>query len=169
MELDVSKAFLTPATPFPFEAEVALEPQDVGGETVTFDPVRIEGSFYAEDDMVRLEGRLRTVAHGACALCMEQADAPVEVDFAENFRKDANETEDEVFRYAGKTVPLDHMALTLVMLNLPMRFECEAGCEGSAELKAWKNENPKSSCEDGSPTQRPFEALQSLLKKDEEV
>lgn len=77
MELDVSKAFLTPATPFPFEAEVALEPQDVGGETVTFDPVRIEGSFYAADDMVRLEGRLRTVAHGACALCMEQADAPL--------------------------------------------------------------------------------------------
>ncbi|MEG1774866.1 MAG: DUF177 domain-containing protein [Clostridia bacterium] len=169
MELDITKAFLAPEKAFPFQAELDLSPQDVSGEIVTFDRVSLSGTYSLYDDIVRLEGTLKTIAHGTCALCMESADAPVEVDFAETFRKDANETEDESFRYVGKLVPLDHMALTLTMLNLPMRFVCKAGCAGSAELKAWKNENPTSSCEDGSPIQRPFEALQSLLKKDEEV
>ena len=169
MELDITKAFLAPGNAFPFQVELDLPPQNVGGEIITFDRVSLEGKFTLYDEAVVLEGTLKTVAHGECALCMEPADVPVQLDFAENFRKDANETEDVFFRYEGKSVPLDHMALTLAMLDLPMRFVCKDGCEGSAELQAWKNENPTSSCEDGSPTQRPFEALQSLLKKDEEV
>ena len=116
-----------------------------------------------------MEGELRTVAHAPCARCMQPASAPVIVRFDETFRRDANETEDESFRYEGKTLPLDHMTLTLVMLNLPMRFLCKEDCEGSPEWQAWQNASPKSSCEDGSPTQRPFEALQRLLTKDEEV
>lgn len=169
MELDVSKAFVSPATPFPFEAEVDLEPQEMYGELVSFDKVALKGSFFAADNVVRVTGELSTVAHCACARCMKPASAKVEVAFDETFRRDANETEDEFFRYEGKSLPLDHMTLTLVMLNLPIRFLCKDNCEGSAEWQTWQQQNHKSSCEDGSPTQRPFEALQSLLKKDEEV
>jgi len=165
MELDVSKAFVSPATTFPFEAKLELPPQDVSGETITFDEVALKGKYSVYDDVVTLEGTLETVAHGACCMCMEPAVEPVSVAFAERFRKDANEEEDEFFRYEGKAVPLDHMTLTLVMLNLPMRFECTEGCEGSAELKAWKNDNPTSSPEDEAHTQRPFAALQSLLEE----
>lgn len=166
MELDVSKAFVTPATEFPFEAAVSLPPQDVSGETVTFDAVTLRGAYSAYDGVVRLEGTLETVAHCACALCMEPASASVRTAFAENFRKDANEAEDECFRYEGKNVPLDHMTLTLVMLNLPMRFECEGGCEGSEALKAWRKVNPVSTDDSGAPTQHPFESLRSLLNEE---
>lgn len=62
MELDVSQGFVHPATAFPFQAELTLEAQDVGGETVTFDPVTLEGSYFVVDDTVRLEGRLTTMA-----------------------------------------------------------------------------------------------------------
>lgn len=169
MQLDVSKAFLTPGAAFPFEAWVSLPPQDVMGETVTFDEVLVEGNFCSLEDSIRLEGTLKTIVHGSCALCMEEADMPVQADFSETFRKDVEETDEECFRYEGKTVPLPHMVLTLVMLNLPMRFLCQEGCKGSKELQAWRNDRSKSSCEDGAQTQRPFEALQHLLKKDEEV
>lgn len=165
MELDVSKAFLTPATAFPFEATVTLPPQEVGGESVAFDPVALRGAYSAYDNVVRLEGTLETVAHGACALCMQPADAPIKVVFSETFRRDANETEDESFRYEGKKVPLDHMTLTLTMLELPMRFECRDGCEGSDALQAWKKKNPVSPADEGAPTQHPFEALRSLLNE----
>ena len=37
MELDVSRGFVHPATPFPFAARLTLKAQDVGGEAVTFD------------------------------------------------------------------------------------------------------------------------------------
>ena len=169
MELDVSKAFPAPGTEFPFRAEESLPPQDVMGETVTFDAVLLQGMYAVLEDAVHLRGTLETVAHGACARCMESADVPVEVSFEETFRKGANEAEEEEFRFEGKTVSLTQMALTLVMLNLPMRFLCREGCEGSQELKAWQIDKTSSSRGEGTPTQRPFEALQSLLKKDEEV
>lgn len=137
MELDVSRGFVHPATPFSFETSLTLEAQDVGGETVTFDPVKLKGTYFVVDDTVRLEGKLMTRAHAACAVCLAPAEKAVEIDFDETFRKDANETEDECFRYEGKSVPLDHMALTLAMLNLPMRFvwrqpelPCRRGAEG---------------------------------------
>ena len=136
MELDVSQGFVHPATAFPFQAELTLEAQDVGGETVTFDPVTLEGSYFVVDDTVRLEGRLTTMARAACAVCLAPAEKAVEIDFDETFRKDANETEDECFRFEGKAVPLDHMALTLVMLSLPMRFvmrQCGLSCRHGAE------------------------------------
>ncbi len=169
MLLDVSKAFLTPGTEFPFQAQVSLPPQDVLGETITFDDAQLEGIFAVLEDSVHLKGTLQTTVHGQCALCLEEALIPLRVDFAEVFRKNANETEDEVFCFEGKSVPLEQVTLTLCMLNLPMRFLCKEDCQGSQELRSWQKDNTPSSREDGTPTQRPFEALQSLLKKDEEV
>ena len=169
MELDVSKAFLSPGTEFPFRAEESLAPQDVIGETVTFDSVIIQGIFFMLEDRVHIKGTLDTVAHGVCAMCMEQANIPIRISFSEGFRKDADETEDEDFCFAGKSVSLTQMTLTLVMLNLPMRLLCDEGCTGSREFQAWQRNNAPSSCKEGTPTQRPFEILQSLLNKDEEV
>lgn len=171
MELDVSRGFVHPATPFPFEAKLMLEAQDVGGEAVTFDAVTLEGTYFVADDTVRLEGRLTTTAHAACAVCLAPAEKAIEIDFDETFRKDANETEDECFRYEGKSVPLDHMALTLVMLSLPMRFVCgSADCHADTELKAWNeagkvwNEEPE---DEG--TYRPFEGLDELLDSQKQM
>ena len=164
MELDVSKGFLKPDEAFPFEAEVVLPPQEVNGETVSFDPVALQGTYTVYDGTVKLEGELETAAHARCALCMQPADFPVHVKFSEDFRKDADEMEEESFRFEGKKVPLDHITLTLVVLELPMRFECREGCPGSEELKAWNENNPVSSNDAGASTQHPFEALRSLLE-----
>jgi len=169
MELDVSKALLAPGTAFPFAVEVEVPPQDVIGESVTFDPVSLHGTYAAEDGTVRFAGELTTRAHATCAMCLQPVSVPLNFPFDELFRKDANETEDEAFRYEGSRVPLDQLALTLLMLNLPMRFLCEENCLGSKEYQAYRQDIFKSSCEEESPTQRPFEALQRLLTKDEEV
>ena len=169
MELDVSKAFLRPGTEFPFEGKIQLSPQDVAGETVTFEDAKIQGTYSMLEDCVHLKGSLETVAHGPCVLCMEEADIPVNVSFTEAFRKGANETEEEEFCFEGKALSLTQMTLTLVMLNLPMRFLCKEDCRGSKALQMWQNDNHPSSHEEGTQTQRPFEALQSLLMKDEEV
>ena len=79
MELDVSKGFLKPAEAFPFEAEVVLPPQEVNGETVSFDPVALQGTYTVYDGTVKLEGELETAAHARCALCMQPTDFPVHV------------------------------------------------------------------------------------------
>lgn len=169
MELDVTKALLAPGTEYPFSAAESLPPQNVFGETVTFDTVSLSGVFSAIDGAVRLTGTLATTAHAICAMCLKPADIPVNVSFSEEFRKDVNELEDEAFSFEGNHVPLNQLALTLTMLNLPMRFLCQEGCEGNEAYRTYKQATPKSSCAEEPQTQRPFEALQRLLTKDEEV
>jgi len=94
MELDVSRALLAPGTEFPFSAVETVPPQDVIGETVTFEPALLQGAYSAVDGVVRLTGKLTTTAHAMCALCMEPATVPLAVSFDEEFRKDVNELED---------------------------------------------------------------------------
>lgn len=163
MNLDISKGFVSPMAHLPFEAQVELAAQDVNGEAVSFDPVQIEGTYVVADDTVTVEGHLRTVAHAACALCLGPAEAPVELDFQETFRKDANEEQDEFFRYEGKNLPLDHMTLTLVMLNLPMRFVCSQSCSAGAEYLGDVEDAPQPEPEEEG-TYRPFEGLKDLLE-----
>ena len=165
MFLDVTKAFVRPMEDFLFEVEVALGEQDINGDKVTFEPVKVSGTYSMLDDVVTLEGELHTVAHGPCALCMETASATVDVDFRETFRKDADEEEDGCFRYENKQLPLDHMTLTLVMLNMPMRFKCPGECSADGELTVW-DESTKiwaEEEEESAGTYRPFEGLQQML------
>ena len=169
MNLDVTKAFVRPMEDFTFEVEVLLEKQDVNGDEVSFDPVKLEGTFSMIDDVVTLEGELRTVAHAPCALCMEMASAPVEVSFRETFRKDADEEEDGCFHYENKLLPLEHMTLTLVLLNMPMRFQCDHDCTDGKGLTAWDEEKTVWAEEaDGEQqgTYRPFEGLAQLLDEE---
>ncbi|HPF86893.1 MAG TPA: DUF177 domain-containing protein [Candidatus Limiplasma sp.] len=166
MELDVTQALMKPGEEFPFEATVTLSPQDVNSDTVVFDPVTLKGMYSAVDGSVQLEGRLQSTAHAPCAVCLGNVDYPMDVTFAETFRKDAVETEDEAFRYEGSVVSLDHLSLTLLMLNLPMRFLCKGAHKDNKAYQAYSNLS-KNSCQED--TQRPFEALKQLLQEDEEV
>lgn len=171
MNLDVSKAFVRPMEDFPFEVEVCVEPQDINGDQVTFDPVQMSGVFSMIDDVVTLEGELHTVAYAPCALCMETASALVDVEFRETFRKDADEEEDGCFRYDNKLLPLNHMTLTLLLLNMPMRFQCDHDCTGGAGLTAWDEEKTVWAEQENSEQQgtyRPFEGLADLLENNEE-
>ena len=166
MKLDVTQALLRPGDVFPFESEVTVPPQDVDGEPIGFDAVTLTGTFSAMDGAVQLKGTLQTTAHASCAMCLSDVEYPMELEFREIFRKDAVETEDEAFRYEGGELPLEQMTLTLLMLNLPMRFLCREDCNGGEALKPYQT-NSKSSCQED--TQRPFEALKRLLEEDEEV
>jgi len=166
MELDVTQALLRPGDSFPFQAKVSISPQVVDQETITFDTVALTGAYSAMDGAVYVKGSLSTTVHAPCALCLETVDTPMEIAFTETFRKDAIETEDEDFAYEGSAIPLDHMSLTLIMLNLPMRFLCDGNCAGSTEYQKYRSVS-KSSCQED--TQRPFEALKQLLEEDEEV
>lgn len=169
MNLDVSKAFVRPMEDFPFETMVTLDAQDINGDRVTFDPVKLHGTYSMIDDVVTLKGELHTVAHAPCALCMEMASAEVSVSFSETFRKDADEEESESFRYDHKLLPLEHMTLTLVLLNMPMRFQCPQDCTGGVGLTAWDEEKTVWAEEEGGEAQgtyRPFEGLAQMLKEE---
>ena len=169
MNLDVSKAFVRPMTEFPFETEVALPPQDVNGDQISFDAVKLSGTYVMNDDVITLQGDLQTTAYAPCARCMEKASAPIEVSFSETFRKDADEEEDGCFRYENKLLPLERMTLTLVLLNTPMRFACENDCTGGEGLTAWNEQATvwAETEEEPQGTYRPFEGLKQMLEDEQ--
>ena len=85
MLLDVSKALRAPGEEIAFTHRDEIPPQEIFGDTVTFDPVVMTGYYSMMDHNLRLRGRLQTIAHGECAGCFAPVDYEVDVPFDETF------------------------------------------------------------------------------------
>lgn len=175
MLLDISRALRAPGEDFPFLHRDAIPPQEIFGETVTFDDVLLSGHFSFAGESLQIRGVLQTVAHGMCAGCLQPVSFPVEVPFDEIFtrqtrysQQEEDPGEEERLMFEGSQVELSHLAMTLAVLELPMRFECGEDCPA---LDAVQPEDTPSThaCQKDMPDQHPFSALQQLLTKDQEV
>ncbi len=169
MYLDVSQALLKPETPFPFRHQEQLPPQESFGDTIVFEgPVVLEGQYEILGNALRLKGHLTAKAIAPCALCLTPATYHVDVPFDEIIthvdRLTSFMTEEcDQVAFEGSKVDLYQMALTLTVLDLPIRFLCEGGCKTvSTDILAH-------ACQKEMPNQHPFSALQQLLTKDQEV
>ncbi|MBQ6233491.1 MAG: DUF177 domain-containing protein [Clostridia bacterium] len=175
MVLDVSQAFLRPGERIAFRHEEPIPPQLIFGETVTFPaPAVMTGDFLLEGSTLYLTGTLEVTAQGRCAYCLSDVSYPVSKDFAEVFLHLDRMTrqtqrvadDDEQMTFEGKEIDLAQLALTLTVLELPMRFECENCSEESDEEEVGHESR---ACQKETPTEHPFSALQQLLTKDQEV
>lgn len=162
--LDVSECTRNPGTQYRFEEEQAIAPQRITGDEITFDPVRMQGYFEADEDgNVTVDGSLAVLVHGHCANCLSETESMVEGSFRETFMRDGDPEDDEIFSYSGHELSLEKLALTYIMLNLPMRFLCREGCvglltyaQGQAEPLTQKDESGRF----------PFAGLKDLLGED---
>ena len=173
--LDISRALRAPGEEIPFLHRDAIPPQEIFGETVAFTDVILSGFYASLDETLRIRGTLRAVAHGHCAGCLQPVDYPMEVPFDETFIRQSRfpqqvETPDEEqeWVYEGSKVELSHLAMTLAVLELPIRFECGDACPALVQLER-EEENQTHACQKDMPDQHPFSALQQLLTKDQEV
>ncbi len=165
MQLDVRHILRQPGTVFALSAVQTIAPQDINGETVTFEPATLSGTLVAEEDgSVVVEGTLHAVAHAHCAKCLAPATCVVEGAFRENFIHGGDPGDDEIFSYEGSVIDLEKLALSYAMLNLPMRFLCRADCPGllgfagASDIASLRQDE-----QDNMKVQRPFAALQQLL------
>ena len=176
MLLDMSRALRAPGEEIPFLHRDAIPPQEIFGETVTFDDVLLTGHFAAADESLRIWGTLTCTAHGHCAGCLQPVDYPVEVPFDEIFTRQTRFTqaeevpgEEERWMYEGSKVELSHLSMTLAVLELPIRFECSPHCPALSGLPSAEDTQETHACQKDMPDQHPFSALQQLLTKDQEV
>jgi len=176
MLLDVSQAFLRPGERIAFRHEETIPPQEIFGETVTFPrPAVLQGDYLLEGSELYLTGTLETVARGECAFCLKEVLYPVRVPFDEVFlhldrytpRTDKTEEDDEQMTFEGKRLDLSQLALSLAVLELPMRFECPE-CSKNDTAGGPDGDNADA-CQKEMPGAHPFSALQQLLTKDQEV
>lgn len=164
MLLDVSRALRAPGEPFSFVHHERIAPQDIYGEKVTFDePVVLEGRFSMSGNDLTLDGTLTATAHSRCCNCLEMATVNLKVPFHEVFTKVDRvvpEQEDDPDRwvFAGSKIETGHLALTLALLELPIRILCKPDCEGYKRLAPQYSAPQKES---------PFAVLQTLITKDQ--
>ncbi len=175
MLLDVSRAMRQPGEAIPFEHHDEIPPQEIFGETVTFDDVLLTGHFSGAEDNLRLWGTLTCTAHGHCSGCLKPVDYPVEVPFDENFvhltrftQQEETPEGEERWMYEGSKVDLARLSMTLAVLDLPIRFVCGDDCPALAALPS-EDDSTSHACQKDMPDQHPFSALQQLLTKDQEV
>lgn len=176
MLLDVSRALRMPGEVFPFLHREEIAPQEIFGETVTFSVAALAGHFSMAGESLHLWGEMTVTAHGHCAGCLKPVDDEMKIPFDEIFvrqegrypqTENADQDEDERLVFEGSKVELSQLALTLAVLELPMRFECKEGCQTLAEMQP--DIQPTHACQKDMPDQHPFSALQQLLTKDQEV
>ena len=163
MKLDVSDALANPGQEYSFSGLQAIADQEIYGDTVRLEDAAVEGVFLSDEDgNITIRGQLSTIAHARCANCLEPAQARVENDFDETFRRGGDPEDDEIFAYDGRWVPLDKLVMSYAVMALPIRFLCKEDCPG------FEYRDP-----DAAPvepgTQRPFAGLQQLLQQNEEV
>ena len=131
MKLDVSDALSHPGQEYLFSGSQAIADQEIGGDTVRIDECAVEGVFLSDEDgNISVRGKLRTVAHAPCANCLEDAQAEVENEFDEVFRRNGDMEDNEIFAYEGHEIELDKLVMSYAVMALPIRFLCREDCPG---------------------------------------
>jgi uncharacterized metal-binding protein YceD (DUF177 family) len=163
MKLDVSRALKQPGESFPLDAEQAIAPQGIGGETVRFDPVKLRGTYMAlEDGRIAVHCTLTATAHARCANCLAPAHADVREPVEELFLLGGDPGDSEIFTYTGQEIDLERLAMSYAVLGLPMRFLCGPDCDRAPEFR--DADVDVCLCQKELPGQRPFAALKQLLE-----
>ena len=163
MELDVSRALAQPGQEFPFSGTQAIADQEIYGTIVRIDDCKVEGVFLADHEgNVSVRGRIETVAHAPCANCLKDASARIENDFDEEFIRNGDQEDDEIFAYEGRLVSLSKLVMSYAVMALPIRFLCREDCPGFEYPD--RTEAPA-----GAGVQFPFSGLKQLLDQMEEV
>ncbi len=168
MFLDISRALRSQGTEFPFELSGEIPPQDILGEPVSFDGVTLTGTFSAAGKSVLIMGQLTAAAHARCAKCLGPAQTSLKVPFREIFVQDGDPEDPDKFAFEGNSLDLGHLALSMAVLALPMRFVCGETCKGLCPVCGENLNKNHCTCRKDLPVKHPFEALQMLFK-DEEV
>ena len=163
MELDVSRALAQPGQEFPFSGTQAIADQEIYGTVVRLDDCAVEGTFMADSEgNISLRGRIGTTAHAPCANCLQDASARVENDFEEDFIRNGDPEDDEIFAYEGHRLSLEKLVMSYAVMALPIRFLCREDCPGFEY--ADRTVDPGE-----SGVQHPFAGLRQLLDQIEEV
>lgn len=163
MELDVSHALSHPGQEYPFSGTQAIADQEIYGTVVRIDGCAVEGTFLADDQgNIHVTGKLRTTAHAPCANCLKDASADVENEFEEDFIRNGDPEDDEIFSYEGHLVSMSKLVMSYAVMALPIRFLCREDCPGLAYT-----DPGAAPAETG--VQYPFAGLRQLLDQMEEV
>ena len=170
MALDVSRALMYPGQSYPFEEAVTLPTMEILDDMVSFEEVRLAGTFTGAEKIVGFSGTLVATVHAHCGRCVSDVARSVRLPFDEAFAKTPDPDDPDLYPLDGHTEDLTDLAKDVLLLDLPMRFLCSQACKGLCPVCGVNRNIQRCTCQEGgTKLPNPFSALSEMLTKDEEV
>ena len=170
MFIDVSPALMSPGSTFPLDVRLEIEPEVIADDPVSFEDVRLVGTFSSDGDAISLAGRITCHIKSRCALCLEPAEADIETDAEAPFVRGAPPDDPNRYALTGSRLDPASMVREAILLALPMRYLCRADCKGLCPgCGSNLNRVQSCACPAGGGRENPFAALRALNTDNEEV
>ena len=126
------------------------------------EPVHLTYRCVSEEEYARVSGRIHAVLGAECARCLAPVRYPIDVDFAETFKKGEPDESDE-YTYTGEEIELDKMLLDVISMALPMRFLCREDCKGLCPKCGADRNKVDCGCDTSPEGLNPFDKLKDLF------
>jgi uncharacterized protein len=173
MRVDVAELKLDEGSHKTVPVEVAVEPVEIGGESVKFDrPFKGEAEIWNAGDRLLVRATLSGEAQLPCSRCLTTFSLPLETSFEEEFIEgkpgpddDEAETGRTVTYYSGDAIDLSETLRDNVLLELPMQPLCREDCQGICPTCGTNRNEGSCSCVETTSVDPRFAALEKLLRK----
>lgn len=168
MLLDISVALRNPGEVYNFSTEIAMEPQNIYGQTYNIDSVIIDSIYTANEGEVYFSGKVSFDITTQCARCLNNVKEHVSTDFSEIFSSSAinvgeiQEKYDYNILLDGYNINVTQFVHQVVIANIPLKIICQNGCKNTTLYI--DNDNNHDSLENN-----PFLILKNVFNNDEEV
>lgn len=114
----------------PFAFETTAESIDAISETCTFEtPIVVKGTVLGTGMGCRVEGVIECRRTFACDRCLELCSEGQCIEFSEEFRREADETEDGNL-LSGDEIELEDMVRDTLLAAQPLSNICKPDCKG---------------------------------------
>lgn len=166
MKLDISKALTSLGQEFPFEVTINVPSQNMYGETIVVDPVKIKGVFLSTGDDIVVYGNMDTTVSGKCARCLKPVHETIELDFEETYVRENPDEDLDLFMFEGYQIELDKLVISLLIPEIPLKFSCKTDCSNGLFIN---DEEEYETLKKEAQNDNPFGALRQMFNNDEEV
>jgi uncharacterized protein len=177
MRVDIADLKLEAGAHKVVPVQVAVEPVEMGGQSVKFDqPFTGKAEIWNAGDRMLVKASLSGEATVSCSRCLTEFNVPLKVKFDEEFvRGEPSDSEDDeeiegsertVTYYSGDEIDLTDPLRENVLLEIPMQPVCTSDCKGLCSTCGTNlNEGPCTCTESNITVDPRFAALQQLLRK----
>jgi uncharacterized protein len=165
--IDVSNALKNPGQTYPFECALTLPPMEVLSDEVRLENIIIKGELAGAGESVSVRGEVSALVHAHCARCLRELSRPIRARIDEQFLRVPDPQNPDQRLLDGFQIDLASPALESMLLEMPMRFLCDADCAGLCPT-CGANVNQQPCCPKDEPRANPFAALSKLITSDDE-
>lgn len=155
------------------EFTLAVEPIELFGDTVVFEPARVGLKMYNVGDSISAFFDLDVKARLRCSRCLETFSYPISSSFQVTYRDSADSVDkrdsagdEDIVLYSDDLVDVSDDVRQQIVVTLPMKPVCADDCKGLCTVCGQNLNVGLCGCAQDEAADSRWTALGELLKKD---